>query len=246
MERLLDKAAVDPATRPEFIQALLNSEVYALGTVWPPPVDNIVQAGSSLRVVEWSDDEGSLVPFFTSEAMLRANLRAHPGTDPRFVRLPCRAFLETTKGSRVVLNPHGRHAKVFVPDEVERLLTGSEPGLTRRVLQAPERVRVGVPAHVPVQLPTTLSRYFALRPVVHAAHLGWIAYPDGHRGYLIVVVADDREAAMSGFGSVQIGQFTDGNTFDVMVVPPNGERHLLSQIPPFYVRPPRRGLFRKT
>jgi hypothetical protein len=89
-----------------------------------------------------------------------------------------------------------------------------------------------------------LSRFLAQKPEVHAAHLGWIAHPDGHQGYLMVVVADDREAAMAGFGSVQIGDVTGGPSLDVIVVPPEDVNHLLSNVPAFYKRESKRwGLF---
>ncbi len=52
----------------------------------------------------------------------------------------------------------------------------------------------------------------------------------------MVVVASDREAAMAGFGSVQISEVTNGETLDVMVEPPGKENHPLSHVGAFYVR----------
>jgi len=60
--------------------------------------------------------------------------------------------------------------------------------------------------------------------------------PLGHQGYLMVVVASDREAAMVGFGSMQLSELTQGETLDVLVVLPNAEKRLPSNLRPFYVR----------
>lgn len=242
LERLLAAAASDPAERPAFTQALLESEVYVLGTMDPPPVKGVANVNSTARLVALADADGQVTPFFTSERMLEATLLAHPGTDRHFLRLACRSLLQMTRGSRLVLNPNGPHCKVFLPDEVEALLRGNEPGMERRVLEQQAQVLVGAPAHVPPDLPATLSRFFAQRPVVHAARLGWIAHGDGHAGYLMVVTASDRESAMAGFGSLQIGESTEGHTLDVLVVPPTDEGHLLSAIEPFYVRQPQADL----
>jgi hypothetical protein len=43
---------------------------------------------------------------------------------------------------------------------------------------------------------------------------------------------------MKGFGSVAIGEVTDGKTIDVMVVPPGGDNPLAGTVPPFYTRQP--------
>ena len=56
--------------------------------------------------------------------------------------------------------------------------------------------------------------------------------PLGHQGYLMVVVASDREAAMVGFGSMQLSELTQGETLDVLVVLPNAEKRLPSNLRP--------------
>ena len=239
-ERLLATAARDPAERPAFARAILDSDVFVLGSTDRPTVGGIAQAGTLLRLVTISDDEGPVTPFFTSEAMIQAMLAARPGTDPQSLRLRCRALFEATRPSRLVLNPYGPHGKTFLPGEVDALLAGTEPGLATEVLQAQQAVLVGAAAHIPAALPEVLARFLVKRPVVQAAHLGWIVHPDGHAGYLMVVIADDRQAAMEGFGHMQIGDFTEGKTLDVMVLSPHDTTHLLSAVPPFYNRPAQR------
>jgi hypothetical protein len=238
LERLLAAAADDPADRPEFSKTLLGADVYVLGTVEGDVGNGVAQTGTSMQIVSIADDDGQLTPFFTSEQPLQEYLAARPGTDPRFVRLNCRAFFEMTQGSRLVLNPFSAYGKMFLPDEIAALVAGQEPGLTTEVLQAERQVMVGVAAHVPPQLPAVLSRFLTQRPVVDAAYLGWIAHPDGHTGFLMVVVATDRDQAMNGFGSLNIGEVTEGKTVDVMVAAPGGHNMLLGIVPPFYSRLP--------
>jgi hypothetical protein len=82
-----------------------------------------------------------------------------------------------------------------------------------------------------------MAEFFAKRPAVHRAHLGWIHYPaTGESGYLVVVVANDREAAMDGFGMLQISELSEGKNVDAIVVPPEQPTHYLSDVPPFYER----------
>lgn len=238
LERLLAAAAGDPAQRPEFTDALLDADVYVLGTVEGDIVDGVVPAGASMGIASIDDEDGPLTPFFTSEQPLQEYLAARPGTDPRFVRLGCRALFEMTRGSRLVLNPFSAYGKMFLPDEVAALIAGKEPGMTTEVLQAERQVMVGAAAHVPPQLPVVLSRFLTQRPVVDAAYLGWIAHPDGHTGFLMVVVASDREQAMHGFGTLNIGEVTEGATVDVMVVAPGAHNMLSGIVPPFYSRQP--------
>lgn len=234
LTELLRAAATDPARRPAFVDALLAGEVYVLGWMDRPLVDGMAQAGSSMRVSTWQDADGPVTPFFTSEATLQQSLAATGGTDLRFLRLRTRDFFEMLRGQRLVLDPHG-YGKVFLPAEVEALLEGRDADGATEVVAADEQVLVGAPAHVAPELPRVLSAFFASRPAVERALLGWIVRGNGHAGYLVVVVAGDRDAAMNGFGALQAGELTDGNTIDVLVAPP-GEPHLLSSLEPFYVR----------
>jgi hypothetical protein len=162
LERLLAAAAQDPAERPLFARAILDSEIYVLGSIDRPTVAGVAQPGTSMSLVTLSDNEGRFTPFFTSEAMLEATLAARPGTDGRFLRLDSRALFQMTKGSRLVLNPDGPHGKVYMPPEVEAMLARREPGAKQTVL-------VGAAARMPPELPKVLSRFLVQRPVVRRA-----------------------------------------------------------------------------
>lgn len=241
LERLLAAAAQDPVQRPAFSAALLDSQVYVLGYLDGAQGNvggaGVAQPGTSVRLLALSDQEGSITPFFTSERMLEQTLAAMPGTDHRFLRFGCRDLFEMTGGSRLVLNPHSDYGKVFLPDEVADLVAGGQPGVETEVLEAEREIMVGAPAHVPPNLPAVLARFFAQRPVVESAYLGWIAHPDGQTGYLMIVVAPDHDQAMAGFGTLQISELTDGHTLDVIVVAPGAPNYLADAVAPFYVRP---------
>src|SRR5712691_8934358 len=154
LEQLLVAAASDPAERPAFARAFMGSDVYVLGYFDRPIVGGAAQPGSSMRVMTWSDQDGAITPFFTSEAALRRTLAVRPESDPRFLRLKSRDLFEMTKGQRLVLNPDGPSGKVYLPHEVEALLAGKEPGRTTEVLQAQRQVLVGAAAHLPPELPS--------------------------------------------------------------------------------------------
>jgi SseB protein N-terminal domain len=169
VERLLAAAASDPAERPAFFDALLESDVLVLGTMGSRPVDGIAQPGSSMQLAKFSDEDGDLVPFFSSEEMLRRTVAAHPSTEPRYLRFRCRDLFDMTRGSRLVLNPDAPYGKVFLPAEVEALVEGQEPGLSTEVITEARTIMVGAAAYVPDALPATLARFFVQRPSVLAA-----------------------------------------------------------------------------
>ena len=238
LERLLEAAAQDPAERPAFAQALLGSQVFVPGWLDESASAGVARAGTHMRLYTWVDGDGPFTPFFTSQAALESALSVRPGTNGRFLKLRTRDLFEFTSGQRLILNPGGRYGKVYLPREVELMLAGKELGGTVHVQTEKRTVLVGAAAHLPQKLPEVLARFFVQRQAVEAAHLGWIVHPDGHKGYLLVVVADDREAAMAGFGYLQIARATNGETMDVMVVPENTRDHLLASVAPFYVRQP--------
>ena len=236
LERLLEAAARDPAARPTFTSTLLDRDVYVLGTYDGELVDGVVSAGGSLQLVMIDEHEDYVTPFFTSEAARGRYLAKHPETKDQSVRIGCRELFERSRGMRLVLNPDGPYGKQFLAEEVDALLSGDEPGVTREVLQADQQILVGAAAHVPPELPAVLTRFFAQRPSVEAAHLGWIVHPDGTSGYLLVVVAADGDQAMTGFGSLNISDVADGQTLDVVVVLPGSDNSLLLTAPRFYTR----------
>ena len=233
LRELLKAAATDPARRPEFFRALMASQVFVLGWANQPPLRGRAQVGTSVNVLGWRDESGPITPFFSSEETLQITLDRRPGTERRYVGMPARTLFEMARGNRLVLDPDAPYGRTFAAEEVAALLDGREIG---DVIQKDTAVRVGAAAYIPPDLPRVLRDYFGKRPVARA-HLGWILYPEtGEEGYLVVVVAEDRDAAMRGFGMLQLADVTGGRMVDAIVVPPGQREHLLSNVPPFFER----------
>ena len=241
LERLLVAAVEDASERPALAAVILESEVYVFGSLDQPAVGGVVSAGTPIKVVSWTDTDGPITPFFTSEAALRRTLAARSLTEKRFLRVSCRDLFEWLEGQRLVLNPDGPGGKIYLPGEIGAMLAGNEPGVAEAV-PSQGKVITGSAARVPPELPRVLTRFLQQRPAVEAAHLGWIVHVERQeQGYLMVVLTSDREAAMVGFGAVQISEFTEGHNLDVSIVPPGSTDHMLASVPAFYTRQIRSG-----
>jgi hypothetical protein len=125
VERLLAEAADDPAHRPALEAALMEATVWVFGTVDPPPVAGHALPGDAIALVDFEDDVGRVVPFFTSETGLRESLQELPDTDPQSINLAARDLFDLTRGERLLCNPHSAYATYFLPDEIAALLDGS-------------------------------------------------------------------------------------------------------------------------
>lgn len=226
LEDLLAQAAHDPAQRPLFVRALLDSEVYVLGTH--------DEEREELNVVNFFDADGMVVPMFTSPDMVVMTLDQMPDCGPSCVRLLCRHLWAATNGERFVLNPHGPHSKVFIAAEIAALLDGREPGLREYTGQEPLRIEVAPASDSPAQLTDVLRRFFADRPSVAEARLGWARLPDGGECYLVTVASDSAEDAIRGFGSLGVESITGGVCVDVVVEPLAQAGSILTGVEPFH------------
>ena len=135
LELLLLAAADDGEQEPAFTAALLESEVLVLGE---SELDQIA-------IATWGDEDGDIVPFFTSEDMINASADQMPGLGTTAFALPCRELWQFTAGSRLVLNPHGPVARVYAPVEVAALLAGVDPRAGTEVSYEDLDLEVSVP-----------------------------------------------------------------------------------------------------
>jgi SseB protein N-terminal domain len=134
LEAMLEAAKSDGAARPQFVQALLAAKVFVLGTIGGPVEPQTPPVGN-VHLGHIDDPGGPLIPFFTSEAMLRKTMDTRPGVDPGYIHLPCRILWESSiGGARYILNPNGPTATIFEPAEVAALLACNEPGRDRQVV----------------------------------------------------------------------------------------------------------------
>lgn len=124
LEELLEKAFEQVAFRPQFLQRLLDSYIYILGTQAGHVgecFDHTLKEGSEVKLKTWHRDDGSeIFPFFTSLEKLQ-NAIQH---EENYLRINTRSFFELTFGSHLVLNPNSQVAKEFTPQEIAGLLNG--------------------------------------------------------------------------------------------------------------------------
>lgn len=227
LELLLLAAADDGEQEPAFTAALLESEVIVLGEI---ELDQIA-------IATWGDEDGDIVPFFTSEDMVQASADQMPGLGSEAFTLQCRELWQFTAGSRLVLNPHGPVARLYSPVEVAALLAGVDPRSGTQVSYDDVDLEVSVPDPEPTALMTALRGLFADRPMVEAAHLGWVRRSDGAENYLMFVLCGDPDGALSGLQDLDLETLLEGRALDVTAIPSGISDHLLQDVPPFYVRP---------
>jgi hypothetical protein len=122
--------------------------------------------------------------------------------------------------------------------DIACLLEGREPQEVRDPHGRDARVLIATGGYIPTELTRVLSEFFALRPAVRLAYAGRIRYEDPpvEEGYLIVVVADDRDEALRGYGWLDLWSFAGGDWVQLKVVAPTTRQHSLSEAAPFYVR----------
>ena len=108
------------------------------------------------------------------------------------------------------------------------------------------RVIIGEPENIEPGLEATLARFFVQRPAAESVRLGWLVHPDSSAGYVLIVVSADADGAVDGLGAVETPGVTGGESLDVIVMPPGSTDQVLTDIPPFYVRPPRPTSLRPT
>lgn len=226
LEQLLMNVAADADQEPAFTAALLASEVVVLGEV----------EGEQLAIGSWSDEDGDVIPFFTSDEMVRASAQQMPGLEPAVFSLPCRDLWQFSAGSRLVLNPHGPVARIYQPPEIAGLLAGLGPGDGLPVDYDDLGLEVSVPSPEPVALHQALRELLTPRENVHGAHLGWVRRSDGTEGYLLFVLTDDVQSAFAGVEDLDLASLLGGHDLDVTAIPPGTDDHLLAEVPPLLAR----------
>ncbi|RZG73856.1 enhanced serine sensitivity protein SseB [Acinetobacter sp. WCHAc060025] len=124
LEELLEKAFEQVTYRPQFLQQLLDSYIYILGTSAESiseHIEHTLKEGSEVQIKQWQKKDGTFFfPFFTSLERLQKTIR----NNENYLRINTRSFFELTFGSHVVLNPYSEIGKEFLPAEIAGLLNG--------------------------------------------------------------------------------------------------------------------------
>ena len=241
LEQRLKLATDDPASRPEFYEALMGSEVFVIGqTDSGGEGATTIPAGAKLSIVNWEKNDGSpIIPFFTSLEALQRALKE----EARYVALPARSLFELTLGSFLVLNPSSPYGKEFFPNEIQALLdTGMNHVPQTRVFQKETKVLLGQPANYPSEMVSALSSLLAKHSAVKAAYLCLMHDSSTSEKPTLVVGFEgegDISKAMQAAGSVAVDTAPKGELVDFTLLR-RGEAglsdYMFKSVKPFYER----------
>lgn len=161
IERLLMRAAADPAVRPDFARALMDTEVYVVlvsdgAKIMPGPDGNaVIPPGAKLSMPTATRGDEKLLPFFSTLSRAKAWFKGDHIVAPDRVR----DLFERSPNEHFVLNPGSDYGKEFTPGEVKHLLAGHfDPGPQTITIEKPEQVLLAHPKETPVDLIESLGR----------------------------------------------------------------------------------------
>jgi hypothetical protein len=242
VEEALERAAAEPAHRPEFYKKLLAANAYLLGSSSDSSNgEYIAKEGSQISITHWKKDDGSsIIPFFSSLSELQKAIE----TEESYIRLPVRTFFEMTKGANLVLNPRSSYGKEFFPGEIKALLaTGVNNVPNRRVVQEETRVLLGQPSSYPIEMVDALSKLFWKHQNVTAAYLALMQIAGSDEQPTLVVGIEgegDLEEVIRQAGSVAGDSLKSGEYVDFTLVEGRDEgldRYFRESTQPFYRSP---------
>ncbi|MDR6990159.1 enhanced serine sensitivity protein SseB C-terminal domain-containing protein [Luteimonas sp. 3794] len=241
LEIALARAADEPAERPEFYKALLESDVYVIGHT-DTPGDGLatIPAGSQVSIVNLEKEDGTpFIPFFSSLDALQRVLHE----ETRFVSMSARSFLDITRGATVVLNPESDYGKEFLPNEIDALLaTGLNHVAAERVVQKATRVLLAQPETVPSDMVAALTAFLKKHAGIKAAYLCVMHEAESTQAptWIVGLEGDgDMDAVMRQAGSVAADTAPRGEPVDfVRVQRGDGglSDHFTGLVKPFYKR----------
>src|SRR5262245_36368905 len=116
-ERILMKAASDPAQRPQFYKDLTGAELFFIQE-GPLPEKNeriVLEEEQSLQIREIEQNGKRYIPVFSSLPRLQAVIES----EVSFMALNALEFMKITRGAELILNPGSDYAKEFTREEIE-------------------------------------------------------------------------------------------------------------------------------
>lgn len=243
LEQALERAAGEPAARPEFYRQLLDAQVIVIGHSDPPAAGTaMLEAGARVSIFNWQTKDGlPFIPFFSSLAALQRVLDEEAG----YLALPVRTLFEMTRGATLVLNPGSDHGKEFFPAEVEALLTSGVNHVgTQRVVQEATEVLLGQPANRPEAMVSALAALFAKHAGVRAAYLCLMHDPAASPAPVLMIGVEgvdeaDLDPVIREAGAVAADTAPAGEPVDfVQVRRGDGgiSDYFAGSVPPFYKR----------
>jgi hypothetical protein len=174
IERLLMRASAEPAERPAFARALMDTRIFVVlvsdsPIVSGPDGNAVVPEGTKLTLPSAVRGEEKLIPFFTAPSRARTwytgdHIIGPDLTRDLFGRYPSAPF---------VLNPGSDYGKDYTPGEVARMLAGEFDMQAPQTIttQASEEILLGHPKEIPDALIAALARELGAVKSVRGAWL---------------------------------------------------------------------------
>jgi SseB protein C-terminal domain/SseB protein N-terminal domain len=242
LEEALVTAATEPAARLTFYRLLLEATLVLIDDSPGPALagaPRTLPAGAKLQVPS-VEIEGVLhTPVFSSLEMLQAVLE----TERKYVSMLGRDLLELVRGTHLVLNPGSSHGKLFIPREIDEILSGSIfQGYAEQVIQQNTRVLLGQPepGEYPHHLTDALSTFFRANPAVRAAYLAQCAWPDTQESAHTLIGVDtlaDPDALMPAIMEVIQQVALEQDVVDLVLIDDSElSKYMLEQTQPFFTR----------
>ncbi|MBB4637809.1 enhanced serine sensitivity protein SseB C-terminal domain-containing protein [Longimicrobium terrae] len=215
LDQALARAIADPEHWAEFYQTFVESAVYVLGEPTPET--------SGFSLIHLEDEEGDVVPVFSSPAKAEAIATE----ELQCVPVPALALLSQLRGGRVVLNPGAPAYKLFTAMEIEALLEGVDESAGGILVEEPDAL--------PADLTDPLARLFATHPDVSAAYLVQVTPPGAESRLVIGIDAVNDADRVREEASVLVDTLRAGREVDVMVMEEDPlSVHLRAEVEPFF------------
>lgn len=218
LERLLVQASSDPAARPPFLRALLDSEICVIGMLGDEPPEEeeryLVSEGETVRIQHMELEGRQVLPVFTSPERVAVYA---PGSS--YIGMITRSLLEITGPLEMLMNPGSAYGKHFLADETRALLDGSmfQPHDTW-VAEKAEKFLIGTPARYPDRFVAALQKLFASRREVRRAYLALIHIPSRSESpnlYLAIETDGDLQSIAGDCGIIAGDTLDAGEVTDI-------------------------------
>lgn len=241
LELALRLAADEPAHRPDFYKALLDSTIFILGHSDGSNFgERTLEAGEKVSIQNWVRADGSpVIPFFSSLNALQRVIEE----EVTYMALPARSLFEMTRGATLVLNPKLAYGKEFLPNEIYALLSeGVNRIPEQRVTKKATQVLLGQPANYPEKMVDSLVSLFSKRGNVKAAYLTLMHDPSqDEKPHLVVGIEaeGDVEAVIREAGVVAGDTSPNNEPVDLYRVARDDKglsEYFLREVQPFYER----------
>lgn len=221
IERLLMRASAEPAARPAFARALMDTQI-VLVLVPDRPITSgpdgnaVIPEGTKMTLPSAVRGEERLIPFFSSRSRAQAWYRNDHVAVPEQVR----DLFARYPGAPFVLNPGSDYGKDFTPGEVARMLAGDFDlsGPQAVTTTAPQQIMLAHPKEIPTALIEALARELAGVKSVRGAWL-MLAMRGGESEQSWMLGVDHSGAwqdVRDAIGRALVGDILGGRTLDAM------------------------------